>query len=334
MIDFERGSKVTGSKFYFLTGDEALMEWNLINFMLAYHQRNGWNFVIPPYLINKNTGTQAGILPRFEGDYYQTQEGLMLIPTAETPLVGMHSDEIFKEEDLPIKYVAFSPCFRKEAGSYGAKDKGYKRVHQFHKIELFAITTPDQSGIMQERMVFEIGEMLTGMGVNWRSVELPPEERSPVSNKTIDLEVKVGDDWLEVSSISNTGDNQSKPAQIRYKPKNGGKNIKCHLLNGSGVALPRLMLALADRADVWANPFPPLKAFAKRPLTVANLAVALRCKPDDIIARLKHYCAHPDAKLWDAIITPSTVVDPEMARLLARENGYGLEIEDKERPTE
>lgn len=247
MIDFERGAKVAGSKFYFLTGEDAVMEWNLINRMLAYHQKNGWEFIIPPYLINKNTGTWAGILPRFEGDYYQTQEGMMLVPTAETPLVGLHADEIFKEEDLPRRYVAFSPCFRKEAGSYGAKDKGYKRVHQFHKVELFAITTPEQSEDMHQRMIREVGEMLTGLGVTWRAVELTPEDRSPVSNKTIDLEVQVGDEWLEVSSISNTGENQSKPAQIRYKPKGGGKNVKCHLLNGSGVALPRLMLALADR---------------------------------------------------------------------------------------
>lgn len=258
MIDFERGAKVTGSKFYFLTGEDAVMEWNLINYMLNYHQANGWKFVIPPYLINKNTGTQAGIIPRFEGDYYQTQEGLMLIPTAETPMVGLHSDEIFKEEDLPIKYVAFSPCFRKEAGSYGSKDKGYKRVHQFHKVELFAITTPEQSEATHNLMIQEITGMLTGLGLEWRLVELTPDDRSPVSNKTIDIELKVGDEWMEVSSISNTGENQSKPAQIRYKPKNG-KNIKCHMLNGSGVALPRLMLAMAGRKEWTVNTPPQLK---------------------------------------------------------------------------
>lgn len=247
MIDFERGAKVTGSKFYFLTGDEAWQEWRLINWMLEHHARNGWSFVIPPFLINKTTGEQAGILPRFEGDYYQTTDGLMLIPTAETPLVGMHSDEIFREEDLPIKYVAYSPCFRKEAGSYGKESKGYKRVHQFNKVELFAICTPEQSEALHLDMINQVSQMLTELNVEHRQVELSADDRSPVSNKTIDIEVKAGDEWLEVSSISNTGDNQSKPAQIRYKPKVGKKNIKCHLLNGSGVALPRLILALNSK---------------------------------------------------------------------------------------
>jgi len=247
MIDLERGAKVTGSKFYFLTGEEAKREWALINYMLEYHQARGWEFVIPPFLINKKTGEQAGILPRFEGDYYQTDNGFMLIPTAETPLVGMHSDEIFAEKDLPIKYVAYSPCFRKEAGSYGKDTKGYKRVHQFNKVELFAICTPEQSQTIHDEMITQVCGMLDKLELEYRLVELTPEDRSPVSNKTIDVELKVGDEWLEVSSISNTGDNQSKPAQIRYKPKAGGKNIKCHLLNGSGVALPRLMMAMEGR---------------------------------------------------------------------------------------
>jgi seryl-tRNA synthetase len=244
MPDFERGAKVTGSKFYFLTGDEVQKEWNLINWMLNYHQQRGWKFVLPPFLINKKTAEQAGILPRFDGDFYETTDGFLLIPTAETPLVGMHSDEIFKEEDLPIKYVAYSPCFRREAGAAGKETKGYKRVHQFNKVELFCICTPEQSEAIHQEMIQQVSDMLTELKVTHRLVELTKEDRSPVSNKTIDIEVLANGEWLEVSSISNTGDNQSKPAQIRYKPKSGGKNIKCHLLNGSGVALPRLMLAL------------------------------------------------------------------------------------------
>ncbi len=244
MIDFERGTKVAGSKFYFLTGESAVLEWNLINRMLDYHRNNGYEFVIPPYLIRQEVGKLAGILPRFEGDFYKTEEGLMLIPTAETPMVGMHADEIFQEKDLPKRYVAFSPCFRKEAGSHGARDKGYKRVHQFHKVELFVIATPDQSASIQEEMIIQVTDMLTLFDVEWRTVELIPEDRSPVSVRTVDVEIRHNEEWLEVSSISNTADNQSKPALIRYKPKSGGKNIKCHLLNGSGVALPRLMLAM------------------------------------------------------------------------------------------
>lgn len=244
-FDFKRGAKVAGSKFYFITDDDALREFDLINKMVQYHVGNGYRFVIPPYLVNMTTADQAGILRRFQGDFYYSDD-LILIPTAETPLVGMHANEIFKEEELPIKYVAFSPCFRKEAGSYGNRDKGLRRVHQFHKIELFVICKPEDSRQLQDEMIQQVGGLLEELGVEYREVELSVDDRSPVSVRTIDLEVKYGDEWLEVSSISDTGTNQSQPAQIRYKPKNGGKNIKCHLLNGSGVALPRLQLALAD----------------------------------------------------------------------------------------
>lgn len=248
MYDFERGAKTTGSKFYFNIGETALKEWQLINMMIDYHTKNGYTFVFLFIRYGGITAEQAGILPRFEGDYYKTEEDFILIPTAETPLVGLHSEEIFSEDQLPIKYVAFSPCFRRESGSYGKKDKGLRRVHQFHKIELFVICTPEQSEQIHNKMIDEVCGFLTSINVEWRTVELTKEDRSPVSNKTVDVELKYGDEWLEVSSISNMGENQSKPAQIRYKPKAGGKNIKCHMLNGSGVALPRLMLALENSA--------------------------------------------------------------------------------------
>lgn len=243
MIDFERGAKTTGSKFYFTRGEDALKEWKLINTMIDYHIKNGYEFIIPPYLVRKQVGEWAGILPRFEGDFYETTDNLMLIPTAETPMVGYHANEIFQEKDLPKKYVAFSPCFRREAGTHGARDKGLKRVHQFHKVELFIICKPEDSEKYHKEMIMQVQQMLGEIGVEHRLVELTKEDRSPVSNSTFDIEVKYGEEWLEVSSISNMGDNQSKPANIRYKPKAGDKNIKVHLLNGSGVALPRLLLA-------------------------------------------------------------------------------------------
>jgi seryl-tRNA synthetase len=247
MIDFERGAKVAGSKFYFLTGEDAMRELSLIYNMIWHHVQNGYEFVIPPYMVREEVGVMAGILPRFDGEYYKTDDKRILIPTAETPLVGMHSNEIFKEEDLPIRYVAFSPCFRKEGGAGGQRDKGLKRVHQFHKIELFVICRPEDSEAEHLKMVADVCNLLTQFQLTFRQVELTPEDRSPVSNKTIDIELLVGEEWLEVSSISNMGDNQSKPAQIRYKPKDGGKNRKVHLLNGSGVALPRLQLAFIEK---------------------------------------------------------------------------------------
>lgn len=250
MYDFTRGAKVTGKKFYFNVGESAQKEWNLINQMISYHIEHGYTFVIPPYLINKETATQAGILPRFKGDFYETTNGLLLIPTAETPLVGMHSDEIIPEAELPIRYVAFSPCFRREAGAAGLRDKGLRRVHQFHKVELFTICKPEHSYELHAEMVTHVTDMIDVLyGLEYREVTLPEVDRSPMSAKTVDIELVYGDEFLEVSSISNTEDRQSKLAQIRYRPKSGGKPIKCHLLNGSGLALPRLILALEGKKE-------------------------------------------------------------------------------------
>lgn len=249
-IDFERGAKVSGSKFYFLTGEDAWEEWSLITNMIQYHRERDWNFVIPPYLVKRQTAEWAGILPRFEGQFYTIPEDdLIAIPTAETPLVGLHANEIIPEDSLPLRYVAFSPCFRREAGSHGSRDKGLKRVHQFHKVELFVICKPDESELLHHMMVDHVQEMISELypQLEKRIIELPDWDRSPVSNKTYDIELKCGDEWLEVSSISNMGDNQSKPAQIRYKDSKTGKNTKCHMLNGSALALPRLRLALKEK---------------------------------------------------------------------------------------
>ena len=245
-IDFERGAKVAGSKFYFMTGQEAWREWSLITRMIEYHRAHGWTFVIPPYLVNEKTAERAGILPRFDGQFYaMPEDGLIAIPTAETPLVGMHSDEIIPAKDLPLRYVAFSPCFRREAGAGGQRDRGLKRVHQFHKVELFVICQPEHSAEMHAEMVAYVCRMIDDLfpGLIYRKVDLPDWDRSPVSTSTIDIELLVDGEWLEVSSISNMGDNQSRPAQIRFKNKRG-KNEKVHMLNGSALALPRLTLAL------------------------------------------------------------------------------------------
>lgn len=244
MIDFERAAKTTGSKFYFLTGEDAIREMDLCRHMIDFHINNGYTPVIPPYMVNRKTCEMAGILPRFEGDFYETKDNLVLIPTAETPMVGLHSNEIIPLEDLPLKYVAISPCFRREAGSAGKKDKGLKRVHQFHKVELFIICKPEDSKKLHEEMTEQIEELLTGLEVTHRRIELEENDRPPTSAKTYDIEVLANGEWLEVSSISNTLDRQAKPAKIRYREKPQTKPVKCHLLNGSGVALPRLTLAI------------------------------------------------------------------------------------------
>lgn len=247
MINFEAGAKTTGRKFYFTTGEDAMNEWEYLTYMINYHISRGYEFVIPPYLVTKETAGWAGIWPRFEGQFYETKDGHILIPTAETPLVGLHANEIIPEDKLPLKYVAFSPCFRKEAGASGQRDAGLKRVHQFHKVELFVICKPEDSERIHEEMRQQVEDLMKIFGVNHRVVELDEHDRSPVSAKTYDIELEYGDEWLEVSSISNTLDRQSKLAQIRYRPTKGGKPIKCHLLNGSGVAWPRLALALGAK---------------------------------------------------------------------------------------
>jgi len=244
MIDFERGAKTTGSKFYFLTGEDAIREMQLCMQMMRFHIERGYEPVIPPYMVNRKTCEIAGILPRFEGDFYETKDGFVMIPTAETAMVGYRSNEIIDADELPLKYVAISPCFRREAGAAGRKDKGLKRVHQFHKVELFIICKPEDSETLHEEMTNQVEELLTELEVRHRRIELEENDRPPTSAKTYDIEVLAGEEWLEVSSISNTLDRQSKPAQIRYRPEKGKKPIKCHLLNGSGVATPRLTLAI------------------------------------------------------------------------------------------
>lgn len=247
MYDFERGAKVTGSKFYFNYGPSAMFELTQIYNMMLYHVARGYMAVIPPYLVNLDTLKMQGMDHiGLENVYQIEKDKLALIPTAETSLVGMHSDEILEERQLPIRYAAFSPCFRRESGAGGKRDKGLRRVHQFHKVELFIICKPEDSEKEHEGMRDHIENMIAHMypELEYRVIELPEHDRNPVSAKTYDIELKYEDDWLEVSSISNTLDNQSKIAQIRYRPEKGGKPIKCHLINGSGLALPRLILAI------------------------------------------------------------------------------------------
>lgn len=247
MIDFERGAKSTGSKFYFLTDEHAQLQWKTLTWMIDYHTARGYTFVIPPTLINKKAAEASCILPHFEDDVYKTTDGLYLIPTAEKSLVAMHMDEIIPLEDLPIRYVAVSQCFRREAGSHGSKDKGIKRVHEFAKVELFEITTQETSESAHDAMVNHVCGMIDEMGLVYRTIELPDDDRPEHCAKTVDVELLVGGEWLEVSSISNTLDRQSKIAQIRYRQPGIKKPQKCHLLNGSGVAMPRLMMAMLEK---------------------------------------------------------------------------------------
>jgi seryl-tRNA synthetase len=252
ILDFERAAKVSGARFTVSWGAGARLERALAAFMLDLHTRErGYTEVLPPYLVNAETLTGTGNLPKFEGDLFKTRAGdkdLYLIPTAEVPLTNLHRDEILEAEDLPKKYVAWTPCFRSEAGSYGKDVRGLIRQHQFHKVELVKLSTPETSMDEQESMVADAEEVLKRLGLAYRVVLLGAGDMGFSSAKTYDLEV-----WLpgqqayrEISSCSNCTDFQARRAALRYRPEPKGKPRFVHTLNGSGLAVGRTLVAVLE----------------------------------------------------------------------------------------
>jgi seryl-tRNA synthetase len=250
LLDFERAAKLSGSRFVVYRGAGALLERALISFMLDLHTtRHGYTEVIPPYLVKPEALVGTGNLPKFEADLFKVDGGdFYLIPTAEVPVTNLHRDEILEEADLPISYCAFTPCFRSEAGSYGKDVKGMIRQHQFHKVELVKLTTPETSEAEHEAMVTDAEEILKRLGLAYRVVLLCTGDMGFQSAKTYDLEV-----WLpgqnayrEISSCSNCSDFQSRRAQIRYRPAPGAKPRLVHTLNGSGLAVGRTFVAVLE----------------------------------------------------------------------------------------
>jgi seryl-tRNA synthetase len=220
--------------------------------MLDLHTRErGYREVLPPYLVNAETLTGTGQLPKFEGDLFKTSAGdrdLYLIPTAEVPLTNLHREEILSAESLPVKYVAATPCFRSEAGSYGKDVRGLIRQHQFHKVELVKLTTPEQSMAELEGMVGDAEEVLKRLGLAYRVIVLSTGDMGFSSAKTYDIEV-----WLpgqnayrEISSCSNCTDFQARRASLRYRPEPGAKPRFVHTLNGSGLAVGRTLIAVLE----------------------------------------------------------------------------------------
>jgi seryl-tRNA synthetase len=252
ILDFERAAKLAGARFAVSWGAGARLERALVQFMLDLHTRErGYLEVIPPYLANAETLTGTGQLPKFEGDLFKTRAGerdLYLIPTAEVPLTNLHRDEILDAESLPRKYVAFSPCFRSEAGSHGKDVRGLIRQHQFHKVELVKLATPESSLDELESMVSDAEEVLKRLGLAYRVMLLATGDMGFASAKTYDIEV-----WLpgqqayrEISSCSNCGDFQGRRANLRYRPDAKGKPRFLHTLNGSGLAAGRTLIAVLE----------------------------------------------------------------------------------------
>ncbi|MBS1493226.1 MAG: serine--tRNA ligase [Bacteroidetes bacterium] len=253
ILDFERGTKISGSGFPLYKGKGATLERALINFMLDTHtQQNGYSEVMVPVLVNKASMEAAEKIPKFEEDmYHVTADDLYAIPTAEVPILNIHRDEILKQDELPIKYCGFTNCFRREAGSYGKDTKGFLRVHQFNKVELFNFCTPETSYQELETMLGHACGLLEKLGVYYRVIELCTGDMGYSASKCYDIEVwsYAEDKWLEASSVSNCTDFQSRRAQIRYKKvlENGKtKTELVHMLNGSGLATSRLMVALLE----------------------------------------------------------------------------------------
>jgi seryl-tRNA synthetase len=252
ILDFERAAKISGARFAVSWGVGARLERALAQLMLDLQTgERGYTEVLPPYLVTAETLTGTGQLPKFEGDLFKTRAGekdLYLIPTAEVPVTNLHRDEILEAADLPRRYVAFTPCFRSEAGSYGKDVRGLIRQHQFHKVELVKLTTPESSMAELESMVADAEEVLKRLALAYRVVLLGAADMGFASAKTYDIEV-----WLpgqqayrEISSCSNCTDFQARRASLRYRPEPKGKPRFVHTLNGSALAVGRTLVALLE----------------------------------------------------------------------------------------
>jgi len=252
LFDPERAAKLSGSGFICYTGPGARLERALLNFLLDLHTRDhGYTEMSPPYLVNRATMTGTGQLPKFEADLFGVSHSdLFLIPTAEVPVTNFHRDEILAADTLPLRYVAYTPCFRREAGSTGRETRGLIRMHQFDKVELVKITTPENSAAELESLTADAERVLQLLGLPYRVIELCGGDLGFSACRTYDIEVWAPGHggWLEVSSCSSFGDYQARRMALRYKGADG-KNHLCHTLNGSGTALARLYVALLENGQ-------------------------------------------------------------------------------------
>lgn len=250
LFDFKRGAKISGSGWPMYRGWGARLEWALLQYMLAVQVKNGFEQWIPPICVRPEMLYGVGQLPKFENQQFKVKDddfNLLLIPTAEVPLNAIHSDEILTTQELPLKYTAYTPCFRREAGAAGSQERGLIRMHQFNKVEMFAFTAPEESDKMFEEMLASAEQILVGLGLHYRNVLLVTGDMSFAAARTVDVEV-----WLpgqnryyEVSSVSNCTDYQARRSNIRFR-RQDGKPEFVHTLNGSGLATSRLMVGLLE----------------------------------------------------------------------------------------
>jgi seryl-tRNA synthetase len=250
IIDFERGVKLSGSRFYVLQGAGARLQRALIAWMLDVHTReHGYTEIYPPFVVKQECMWGAGQMPKFADNiYHDVEDDFWFVGTAEIPLTNLHRDEILEADDLPVRYVAYSACFRREKMSAGRDVRGIKRGHQFDKVEMYKFTTPESSYDELEAMVEDGWDMCRRLGLTCRLVQMCTGDLGFTAAKKYDIEVWAAgcQEWLEVSSLSNCEDFQARRANVRYRPEKGAKPRFVHTLNGSGLALPRIMIAIIE----------------------------------------------------------------------------------------
>ncbi len=249
ILNFDQGVKITGSRFYVLSGLGARLQRALIAFMLDLHAKQGYLEKYPPFMVKGQTLFGAGQLPKFQDNLYRDhEEDLWMVPTAEVPLTGLHMDEILEEHTLPRRYTAYTPCFRREKMSAGRDVRGIKRGHQFDKVEMYIFCKPEDSDRELEKMRQDAEETCALLGLPYRVKQLCTGDLGFGSAITYDIEVWAAGcgEWLEVSSVSNVTDFQARRANIKYRPEDGGKARFLHTLNGSGLGLPRTLIAVME----------------------------------------------------------------------------------------
>jgi seryl-tRNA synthetase len=249
IIDFEQGVKITGSRFYVLSGAGARLQRALIAWMLDLHIRQGYVEKYPPFMVKSATLFGAGQLPKFNDNLYKDhEEDLWMVPTAEVPLTGLHMDDILDEASLPRYYTAYTPCFRREKMSAGRDVRGIKRGHQFDKVEMYIFCRPEESPAAFEKMVADAEATCAGLGLTYRILQLCTADLGFGSAITYDIEVWAPGcgEWLEVSSVSNVTDFQARRANVKYRPADGGRARLVHTLNGSGLGMPRTLIAVLE----------------------------------------------------------------------------------------
>lgn len=249
IIDFERGVKLSGTRFYVLSGAGARLQRALISFFLDLHVKQGYTEKYGPTIVRGDVLFAAGQLPKFAENLYKDhEEDFYLLPTSEVSMTGLHMDEVLEEEQLPINYTAYSPCFRREKMSAGRDVRGIKRGHQFDKVEMYKFTKPEDSDQELEKMIADAEATCQALNIPYRLILKCAGDTSETARISYDLEAWAAGcgEWLEISSISNVGDYQANRARIRYRPAAGGPTRPVHTLNGSGLALPRVMIAILE----------------------------------------------------------------------------------------